>query len=56
MMKGMKLTSELLSQMTKRVGSGSVAPKPANKAANVGMTFHKITPTTTVAITTTAIG
>jgi hypothetical protein len=42
--------------MTTRVGSGRSAPRPANSDANVGMTFHKITPTTPPAITMTAIG
>ena len=49
-------TSESLIQMTIRVGSGSCAPRPANSAAKVGMTFHRMTPTTTAAITMTAIG
>jgi hypothetical protein len=42
--------------MTMRVGSGSSAPRPWNIAANVGMTFHRMTPTTTPAITMTATG
>ena len=42
--------------MTTRVGSGRSAPRPENKAANVGMTFHRMTPTTPPAITMTAIG
>ena len=46
----------LLSAMTTRVGSGSSAPRPANNAANVGMTFHRITPMTTQAMVMTAIG
>ena len=52
----MKRTRLLLSAMTTRVGSGSSAPRPANSDANVGMTFHRITPMTTQAITMTAIG
>ena len=42
--------------MTTRVGSGSSAPRPANRLAKVGMTFHRMTPTTTAAMTMTAIG
>ena len=42
MMNGMKRTSRLLAAMTKRVGSGSSAPRPANRFAKVGMTFHRI--------------
>ena len=49
-MNGMKRTRLLLSAITTRVGSGSSAPRPANSAAKVGMTFHKITPMTTQAI------
>ena len=56
MMNGMKFTRKSLSAMTMRVGSGSWAPSPANKAAKVGMTFHKMTPTTTTAMTMTATG
>ena len=56
MMNGMKLTRKSLSAMTMRVGSGSSAPRPANRAANVGMTFHRMTPTTSTAMTMTAIG
>jgi hypothetical protein len=55
-MKGMRRTTELLSQMTIWVGSGSSAPRPANNAANVGMTFHRMTRTTIAAIEMTAIG
>ena len=46
----------LLRAITTRVGSGSSAPRPANSDAKVGMTFHKITPMTTQAMTMTAIG
>ena len=42
MMNGMNRTSRLLAAMTIRVGSGSSAPSPANRLANVGMTFHRI--------------
>ena len=56
MMNGMKLTRLLLSQMTMRVGSGSSAPSPENNDANVGMTFHRMTPTTSTAIVMTATG
>ncbi len=56
MMKGMNWTRPLLAAMTMRVGIGSVAPRPANRLANVGMTFHRMTPTTRPAMTTTAIG
>ncbi len=42
--------------MTIWVGSGSSAPRPANSAANVGMTFHRMTITTIAAIEMTAIG
>ena len=42
--------------MTMRVGSGSSAPRPSNSVAKVGMTFYRIAPTTTDAITTTAMG
>ena len=50
MMNGMKLTRKSLAAMTIRVGSGNSAPSPAKSAANVGMTFHRMTPTTTAAI------
>ena len=33
--------------MTMRVGSGSSAPRPPNSDAKVGMTFQRMTPTTT---------
>ena len=56
MISGMKRTRKLLAAMTIRVASGRSAPRPANRVANVGMTFQRITPTTTEAITTTAIG
>ena len=49
-------TSPLLIAMTTRVGSGSSAPRPSNMAAKVGMTFHRMTPITTHAITITATG
>src|SRR5262245_43525432 len=49
-------TSELLIQMTTRVGSGSSAPRPANSCAKVGMTFQRMTLTTSAAITMTATG
>ena len=52
----MKRTSELLNAITMRVGSGSSAPRPANRLAKVGMTFHRMTPTTPAAMTMTAIG
>ncbi len=39
-----------------RVGSGSVAPRPANRLAKVGMTFQRMTPMTTPAMAMTAIG
>ncbi len=56
MRNGLKRTRPLLSAMTTRVGSGSSAPRPANRLAKVGMTFQRMTPTTTAAITMTAIG
>ena len=56
MMNGMKATRKSLRAMTMRVGSGSSAPRPENRAAKVGMTFHRITPTTRTAITMTAMG
>jgi len=52
----MKRTSELLIQMTTRVGSGRSAPRPAKRAANVGMTFQRMTATTMAAIAMTATG
>ena len=52
----MNVTTPLLSAMTIRVGSGSSAPRPANRLANVGMTFQRMTVTTTAAITMIAIG
>ena len=42
--------------ITTRVGSGNCAPRPANICANVGITFHRITPTTTAAMMITATG
>ncbi len=42
--------------MTKRVGRGSSAPRPANIAANVGMTFHRMTAITIPAMVMTATG
>ena len=56
MMNGMKVTSRLLSAMTMRVSSGSSAPRPANRLAKVGMTFHRITVTTAMAMTMIATG
>ena len=56
MMKGMRRTIALLIQITIWVGSGNSAPRPAKSAANVGMTFHRITITTIAAIEMTAIG
>ena len=55
-MKRKKRTRLLLRAMTTRVGIGSCAPSPENKAAKVGMTFYRIMPTTAPAITTTATG
>ena len=55
-MNGKNRTRLLLSAMTMRVGSGSSAPRPENSDAKVGMTFHRMTPTTTPAMTMTAIG
>jgi len=55
-MKGSALTNVLLAQMTTRVGSGSSAPRPANSSAKVGMTFHRMTATTSPAIVMTAAG
>ena len=49
-------TTKSLAAMTTRVGSGSCAPRPENSDANVGMTFHRIAPTTRTAITMTATG
>ena len=51
-----RVTMASLSQITTRVGSGRVAPRPAKRAAKVGMTFHRITATTAKAITMTATG
>ena len=45
-----------LTQMTIRVGRGSVAPNPSNSEANVGITFHRIAATTSVAVAATAAG
>ena len=42
--------------MTTRVGKGSSAPRLVNRAANVGMTFSRMTATTMAAIVMTAIG
>ena len=47
---GMKRTRLSLKAITTRVGRGNVAPSPANSDAKVGMTFHKITATTSAAI------
>ena len=55
-MNGRNRTSVSLIQMTTRVGIGSSAPRPANMAAKVGITFHKMTVTTAPAITSTAMG
>ncbi len=55
-MNGKYETRLLLRPMTTRVGSGRSAPRPENSDAKVGITFHKMTPTTTPAITMTAIG
>ena len=55
-MNGMKRTMKLLMAMTTRVGRGSSAPRPANIVANVGMTFQRMTATTTKAMVSTAIG
>ena len=49
-------TIPLLIAITIRVGSGSCAPMPLNIAAKVGMTFHRITVTTTAAMTMIATG
>ena len=54
--KGKNFTRLLLSAMTTRVGSGRSAPRPENNAAKVGITFHRIMPTTPPAMTMTAIG
>ena len=56
MTNGTNWTTPLLAAMTMRVGSGSVAPRPAKRLANVGMTFQRITPTTRAAMTMTATG
>ncbi len=55
-MNGSSRTNQLLSVITKRVGSGSSALRPANIEANVGMTFHRITAITMPAMLITAIG
>ena len=49
-------TSQFDIAITIRVGSGSVAPRPANIAAKVGIPFHKMTVMTIAAIEMTAIG
>jgi len=49
-------TTPSLMAMTIRVGSGSWAPRPAKRVANVGMTFQRMAPTTTAAMTMTATG
>ena len=49
-------TRKSLIAMTMRVGSGSSAPRLANIAPKVGMTFHRMTATTRPAITMTAMG
>ena len=48
--------NESLIQITIRVGSGSVAPKPSKSEENVGITFHRMTATTAAAMTTMAAG
>ncbi len=55
-MNGPKLTMLLLIAMTTRVGKGRSAPRPENNEAKVGMTFHKMTPTTITAMAMTATG
>ena len=52
----MNCTSRLLMAMTMRVRNGSSAPRPANKLAKVGMTFHRMMVTTRPAIVTIATG
>ena len=42
--------------MTMRVGKGSSAPRLVKSAANVGMTFRRMTATTIIAMAMTAIG
>ncbi len=42
--------------MTRRVGSGSSAPRAANSEANVGMTFHRMMKTTIAATRRTETG
>jgi hypothetical protein len=42
--------------MTRRVGSGSGTPSPSYRVANTGMTQVRMTHTTIVAITMTAVG
>ena len=54
--KGSSRTSQFESAMTIRVGSGSSAPRPANIAAKVGMTFHRMTAMTMPAMPSTATG
>ena len=44
------------SAMTICVGIGSSAPSPLNRAANTGMTFHRMTATTMTAMEMTATG
>ena len=55
-MNGPNATMPLLMAMTTRVGSGSSAPRPENNDAKVGMTFQRMTPTTSTAIVMTATG
>ena len=44
------------SAIVTRVGNGRLAPSPSNRVAKVGMTFHRMTHTTPIAITITAVG
>ena len=48
--------NESLIQITTRVGSGNAAPRPSKSDANVGITFHKMTPTTNTVMTMIAAG
>ncbi len=54
--KGSSRISQLESAITNRVGSGSSAPRPANIAAKVGMTFQRMTLMTMPAMLMTEIG
>ncbi len=53
---GRPRTTQWLSAITMRVGSGSWAPSPSNIAAKVGMTFHRMTVITMAAMARTEIG